>query len=315
MSQTYNYYINGFKAWKESYILDKNRTINDYIRFMFDRTQSMFRYDGLPDSIPKRMLELMLQSNGNVFITEVEGELYAFTGGFGGEPNVYYEPTIYTIANPYLKFNKICKIDEDGILVRNDSMMQGLWPLHAKYAELLAENDITMRIAAINMRLLNIISASDDKTRNSGIEYLKQIEKGNLGVIAENAFLEGIKLKPTANVSNYLTQLAEFNQYLKASWYNELGIQANYNMKRETLNSAETQMNVDALIPLIDNMLEQRKIAFDKVNSKFNKNIKVELDSSWENTQEAAEAILDELTNPEEEEESTDDTEQQAKED
>ena len=35
------------------------------IAYMLARTQSMFEYDGLPDTIPPRMLELYLQSNGS----------------------------------------------------------------------------------------------------------------------------------------------------------------------------------------------------------------------------------------------------------
>lgn len=51
---------------------------------------------------------------------------------------------------------------------------------------------------------------------------------------------------PTTN-SVYITQLIELIQYYKASMYNELGLNANYNMKRERLNLGEVSMNVDVL--------------------------------------------------------------------
>ena len=42
-------------------ILDKNRSIYNYVMLMFDRTNQMFEYSGLPDTIPAYMLELYLQ--------------------------------------------------------------------------------------------------------------------------------------------------------------------------------------------------------------------------------------------------------------
>ena len=62
---------------------------------------------------------------------------------------------------------------------------------------------------------------------------------GKPGVVADSAFLEGVKVQPgaTAAASGALRQLVELLQYMKANWYHELGLDANYNMKREALNS------------------------------------------------------------------------------
>lgn len=261
---------------------DKVKAVNVYVSTMLNRTQMMFKYKNLPDTIPQRNLETMLQVNGNIFVTKVKGALYAFTGGLGGEPDVYYEPTIYTVANPALDFSKNLVIDKDGVLVRNDSFIQGLIPLCSRYATLLVENNITMKIADINTRITSFLSAPDDKTRKGALEYIKQIEDGRLGVIAETAFLDGVRVQPNANPnSNYMTQLIEFEQYVKATWFNDLGIQSMFNMKRETLNSSETQMNEDVLKPLVADMLEQRKIGIEKINNMYGTNITVELSELW----------------------------------
>ena len=66
----------------------------------------------------------------------------------------------------------------------------------------------------------------------------------------------------------------------------ELGIQSNYNMKRESLNSSETTMDESVLLPLIDDMLNERKIGLEKVNKMFGTNITVKLSSSWEKIRE-----------------------------
>ena len=78
-----------------------------------------------------------------------------------------------------------------------------------------------------------------------------------------------------------IKDLIELRQFIKSSWYMELGIQSNYNMKRESLNSSETTMDESVLLPLIDDMLECRKLGVEQINKMFGTNITVELDSSW----------------------------------
>ena len=260
----------------------KERIGEAQILYMLARTQSMFIYEGLPETIPARNLEIMLQLNGNVFFTQVDGDYYVFTGGLGGEPDVYYEPTIYTVANPALKFSKNLKIGEDGILIRSDSYGIGLLPMMQKYAALMVENDFTMRIADINARIPFLISASDDRTDKSARVFLERIVDGEMGIISDSAFLDSLKVNPTGSEhSQRLSDLIEYQQYLKAAWFNDLGINANYNMKREAISPDEAQLNDDALLPFIDDMLDSRRIALEKINEKYGLDISVDLDSSW----------------------------------
>lgn len=257
------------------------------IMYMLARTQSMFNYENLPDTIPARNLEIMLQLNGNVFFTDAAGPYYVFTGGLGGVPDVYYEPTVYTVANPALNFSKQLKIGEEGILIRSDSYGIGLLPMMQKYAALMVENEFTMRIADINARIAFLLSAADDRTEKSARTFLERIVNGDMGIITESAFLESLKVNDAGSQNSIrLTDLIEYQQYLKAAWFNDLGINSNYNMKRESISPDEAQLNDDALLPFIDDMLESRQLAFDKVNEKYGLDIKVTLDSSWLKEQE-----------------------------
>ena len=264
------------------YVTDKEKATMAYLRYMLARTQSMFVYHGLPDTIPQRMLELYLQKNGNCFVTKVNGDLYAFTGGLGGEPNAYYMPTLYTVANPFLKLSKNYKIDEDGILIMNDSLMQGLMPMLSKYTSLMTENVLTIRTATILLRLIGMLSASDDKTKKSADQFIENLEKGKISAVAESAFFDGVKLQSIANSnSSYLQQFIELQQYLKASLFNELGLNANYNMKREAIGGYEAALNEDFLLPFIDDMLQCRREALEKINAMFGTEITVDFSSSW----------------------------------
>lgn len=268
-----------------------------HVLYMLNRTQAIFTYEGLPDSIPARMLELYLQVAGCCCITEVNGELYALTGGLGGEPDAYYMPTIFTVANPALRYSASLRIGEDCIVINNDSMYIGLMPMFNRHASLMAETELSLQIALINSRIIDLIAAEDDATKESAELFLKRIASGELGVIASSAFLEGLKTVPygSSGRGNELTQLIETEQYIKAAWFNDLGLNANYNMKREALSTAESQLNDDALLPLIDNMLLCREQALAKVNEKYGTDIKVKLASSWEDNQIETDAELDAL--------------------
>lgn len=265
-----------------AYCSDKAKVFENYCKYTFTRTQSMFTYEGLPETIPVQWLESYLQRNGSCCIAEHEGKLYALLGNAGGELDEYYQPTIYTVANPALNLSKSYKIGEDCVYCKNDYDAIGLVPLVSRYCGLMTENLLTVRISDINMRMMNLLSAPDDNTLQSTKQYLKDLEEGKLGVVGETPFFEGLKLQ-SKGVGNgdYMIQFIELQQYLKGSMYNELGINANFNMKREALSGQEVALNDDALMPLIDDMLKQRRAMCDELNEMFGLNVSVDYGSTW----------------------------------
>lgn len=295
----FNKYLAGLCSSQPEYdYACKDKCINQHITYMLNRTQSMFRWSGLPETIPERALELYLQTNGNVCFAEYNGKLYVFVGGLGGEPDVYYMPTIYTVANPALRMSENYRIGENCVVIPNDSLYIGLLPMYSRYATGMVETELSIKIATINSRLVELVSAPDDGTKASAEKFFADLAAGKQGVIAENAFLNGIRVQPygaTGN-TNAITNLIELEQYFRASWFNDLGLNANYNMKRESLNSAESQLNNDALLPLVDDMLRCRQIGADKVNAMFGTNISVALASSWEDNAEELELEQENLS-------------------
>lgn len=277
--------------------LDKPRCISNIIAYTLCRTQSMFEWKNLPESIPQRNLELMLQLNGNVCFYPVNDTLYVFTGGMGGTPNVYYMPTKYIIANPALELSKTLTIDEDCVVMRNDALYIGLLPLMSRYASAMCDAEISIYDATINSRIIDLIVATDDRSRESAEKFLRDVADGKLGVIAGNAFLDGVKTQPYGTQGHSsLTDLVELMQYHKASFFNELGLNSNFNMKRESINVEETQMNQDALLPLIDNMLYSRQEGAEKVNAMYGTDISVDFSSAWKDNAVELELIQKELS-------------------
>ena len=263
--------------------LNKKRNIDTYIYNTLCKTQSMFKYHNLPNTIPEKILEKFLQKNGFTCFAKYENDLYIFYGGLGGKQDVYYRPTICTISNPALNFSADLEIDKDCVIVDNDSYRLGLIPIIEKYSAMLVENDISTFLATVNTRITTIFSGGDDITKNSAEEYLRNIFAGKLGVIADNAFLNSLSINPASRTKdNALTDLITQNQYLKACLLNEIGLNANTQLKKERLVTAEIENNTDCLYPFIDDMLECRRIGIEKVNEMFGTDIEVELNSSWD---------------------------------
>ena len=263
-----------------------------YIKDTLIRTQKMFKYRNLPKTIPKEQLELLLQRNGYAVITKVNGELYAFYGGLGGEPNEYYLPTIATVANPALKFSKSMVIDKECVVIKNDVMFMGLMPLIQSTSYLLAQADISFKYALINGRMKAIVTAPNDEVKASLDEMFRQIEKGSsLEVVVDDDLMNELKVSPYGSNDNGI-DIIELKQYIIGSFYQKLGIQSNFNMKREALNSAESALNDDILYPLIDEMLEERKKGVEKINELYGTNISVELSSVWKQLREQEEQAV-----------------------
>ena len=118
---------------------DKTRCIEQKIIRMLDRTQSMFKWSGLPDTIPEYILERFLQTHGDVCFYKHNGSLYVFVGGVGDKPDVYYRPTRYIISNPALDLSVQPLIDKECVLMLNDTYHQGILPLCREHATAIVE--------------------------------------------------------------------------------------------------------------------------------------------------------------------------------
>ena len=302
MAREYEYGLPGISFAPVDFRKKKQRIIF-YTKYILNKCQEMLVFDNLPDTVPERDLRRLLQLSGYAIGLDpavTEGKPYFFYGGLGGEPDAYYNPTIATISSPSLKFSGTYRIHEQAVVVRHDAWEQGLLPLILPYATMAAETDLSLRMALINARIPSLISANDDRTYTSAKEYLKQLEAGEIGCIFETKLLEALKVQPYANTaaSQTFTDLIEVTQYLKASLWNDLGINANYNMKREAIGKGESTLDKDAIIPFADNMLLCRQEDLKRVNDLYGTDISIQFSSAWLENLIETESTLIALTQP-----------------
>ena len=288
---------------------NKEIAIRDEVFYKLCQTNSMFRWEGLPETIPVDKLELFLQVAGSgVFARNPKDDkIYFFTGGTAPAPlqppmTPYYEPTGFIVNNPFLDLSKTFNTNEfdenqEAVFCRNDVVCQGLMPAFRKYATRLIENEITLFGFDINMRDTHVFEASDNKTYLSAKEWQKEIRKGKDAVILAAPFMEGLKTHEMNSSSfNAISTLLEYNQYLKTDLYHSLGLNSCINpFKKEAISTAETTASEDVLLPNIDDMLRQRRRAAEQLNKVFGLNVTVEKNSSWEYKQLEVELATEQM--------------------
>lgn len=200
----------------------------------------------------------------------------------------YYVPLHGRVVNPWLPTghqNWEFTVDDECVIwnstpdiytFRNHSVVSDLvW----KTATQLSENDMSYYAIQRNHRLVAIITAQDDKQRAEADRILDHLYNADPEMVMKEDLVNRIQVNPiSANATRSpLTELIEFAQYILANFYHSFGINSNYNLKREQLNSNEITVNKDVMRLNIEDMLQSRQKGIEKINEKYGLNIRVSL--------------------------------------
>lgn len=260
---------------------NKTENVKNIIDGVLNKTLTMFLYNNLPDSLPIDELEKILQLNGTGFVTKIDNELVVLKGNYNYENvDIYNRPSEINCYLPHKKKYQTFAIS-DGVIIKNDYLERGLLPIFNKWGYLINESEMTLTIANRYKRMVKTFIANDDPTVESVRNYLSKVENGESSVITSQLLWDSIKIDNDAQ-SNTLHELIEYDNYIKSELFKEIGLYSNDNMKKERLITSEVETGLNALYPLVDNMLNCRKQAITEINNKFDTDITVEFTSSWE---------------------------------
>lgn len=273
---------------------DKNAIFRSLCLDMLSRTLEMFEYNGLPDTLSARSMEIEMQTRGFCVIAEIEKPLHGDAGLYcfryaspSGQLNSELLPTRMVVNDVWTNFNKELIIGEDCIVIPNDILWRGLGGLFSLHGGQLTDAHTTMRLQLYNARTNKILSATDDKVVEEAKQILKDIKDGKWGVIGDSVELMGMmkalsSIDFTSPHSGSIKDTMEVIQYYYAQWFIAVGLNDNFNMKREALNGSETESNANVLFTLPLMMLKQRKEGLKRLNEKYGLNVSVKFGSTWE---------------------------------
>lgn len=266
---------------------------NLYFDMLVNKVCNLFKWENLPETVDERFLMVNLMLTGRVCWFDHNGRIYALNGNWGGEPNVYYRPTQFIVANPVIGSKTLTVLNKDGsnsidrldgIIMPltdadyfNDAERGGLYRLIYQTAGLLADNISSLNVSQINGRVSQIWIADNDAMARTVEEVVRDIYEGHPYRVVSQDILNKVNAVPAAQTgqSNTLLNLIEAHQYILASFYNEIGIPSQWNMKRERVNTAETELMTGSLDVSVYNMEKNLKNAVEKINELFGTDISV----------------------------------------
>lgn len=256
-----------------------------FTRELFNKVCAKFQFENLPQTINEDYLKLQLIIGGHCLIIKHNDNLYAIESGQGTDLNYAYLPQVTPFANPYLTdgYAKINSDNADSVMIYTSSsdkyLAYGgggvLWEYIKKTAWLLANTITSINTMLINTRLQQVFIAPTDTDVSSAELTLKKMFLGEpYLIIKDMSLLDNIKMIPTnASQNRQLIDLIETYQYIYSMFYHSIGVNSNYNMKRERVNTAEIMTNDDSLQLNFANIVENVEKGVEEVNKMFNTNI------------------------------------------
>lgn len=280
--------------------LDKNILYQHFFRTLYNNASKVILIKGLPDDADYDFIMSQLLLVGRISVFEDKGKVYLLNGHIGGAPDEYYYPTRVLIANPILGSFDLER-DKKAVMVYltpTDRLLDvpkvptlvygGLFSLISMVANILSECMTTVNTTLMNTRVHAIYTADTESAARSAEPVLKSIYEGKPFSVVTSELLERLNVNPLSEhgLSNCLIETLEVCQYVLSLFWNGIGIDANYNMKRERLITAEVDKNVQSLIVPIQTILETLNSGFNKANKIFGTSLEAILNPKFAIEQE-----------------------------
>ena len=272
--------------WKERFnsggICDFRKMYNFYFKWLLSKTCACFYIKNLPETMDEFYIKSTLIVDGDIGVTDFSDKLYAVNGAPAGQPDEYYVPTQYTVANPILG-SKVFTKGVDGVVIYNTDLDRyipgGLYGLIDQTATLLADNVISINCNQINTRVSAIFTADSDAQAIAGEAILKKIYTGAPYNIVRSDIMEKIGVNPiaTSATSQNITELVELNNFIIANYFQSIGVRANNLRKKSHMLQDEIDVQNEYLQISIYEMMSSWQKGFDEVNALYGTDIQVEL--------------------------------------
>lgn len=264
-----------------------------YFKWLTNKVMNCFvikdRSNGKTETINWNYFKMNLLLDGQICVTDFGENLYACIGNRGGEPNEYYLPQVFTIANPILGSKQV-KIGQDGVVFyntdvdafsytgNNEIFSGGLYDLISQTATLLADNIISINCAQINSRITTFFTADSEAQAVAGEAILKKQYAGKPYQILRSDLIEKLNVNPVnSSASGNITELVELHNYIVANFFQSIGVKSNNVMKRERLINSEIDSQNDYLKISILEILTSWQKGFDELNELYGTDISVTL--------------------------------------
>ena len=299
-----------------------------YFNFILRNIFQIFKFESIPDTVDETFMKYCLFLSGKVTFFKLDsGDLVALNGVYSGDPNLYYVPDKMLVSNPRLIKSYRMQRDTDCVVVYCSEPdiynvtgdFGGLYTLISRTATMLADGDLSINVSQKNKRLINVLAAEDQNTKDSIDIVIRKQYNGEPYAVVNKSLIDNVQSVPITDKTggtNDIVQLIECQQYILSHFYEALGLQTHDNMKKERLITAEINDNDNLAKLNIDDILCTIQNGLDKVNAMFDTNISISLnplleEQSEETSEEEPEGQSEEASEEEPEGQSEDTSEEE----
>lgn len=272
----------------------KNTALTGYFaKRLFEKFISCYKIK-IPEMWPKNFFKYVLFGQGfiGVFDTAKYGVVALNCWPYGY--NLYYQPLEITIANPLLPGDTRRKIDVDCVLIKLKDDYQGIMPLVALYADMMALCVEAAGVNLLNTKMSYVFAAENKAQAETFKKLFDRIASGEpAAVVDKKLFKEDGKpawVMFQQDVGrNYITDKILLDlKRIEDDFCTAAGIPNANTEKRERLIIDEVNANNDDTESLPRIILENVREGFKKVKDMFNIDCSIEYINSFERPERTA---------------------------
>lgn len=241
---------------------------------LFEYCLKVFTWKDLPESIPGREIETRLYMYGMCGANKVKGIYRAVDVNLNGVTDYYDEFENYDWNTP--KNSGHCKIGKNGVLIRNNSLQEGIFHKINYYSHLLAHTCLTYVSGCVNGRAATVVEAMSSTSAASAGKLLRDLYDGKFANVVNKGFseLRFTSINDSVKPSEYTTLYSGIGDIL-ADFLTEIGIKK-ANEKKERMLVDEVKSNNNLLLLNMKDLYECRKEGAEAMNKLFGWNVSVE---------------------------------------
>lgn len=258
---------------------------------------TIFEYDNLPVSLPKREIELNLLLTGHaVIFTDKTDIVTACTTLYNFDR--YYNPTQAVFAQPrmtsktlYLD-NSIESHKQNAVVIYNNDIKDnifyipadgGLLTFISRYARRLADVESSENIYTVNTRLTSFPVGSSDSVIANIKKFFSSLILGKREVIVDDAIINSFRNVDIvrSNVCDSVNDILTARDKILEQFFRDIGVKMFADNKKAQLTNDEVNSDNQLLLISLESMLKSRQDGINAVNKFYGTNIEVRISDNF----------------------------------
>ena len=279
-------------------VADVSCGYNYWCDVLINKIIRLFKYEGLPPTIPGTELEKITILTGKAGIVKTSN--YGYVTVPAAPYGVGLYPAYYPLAmwsTPLIKGDGV--VNKDIVIIRNNAFLTGMELTVNRYARMMADVESTLALTLVNVRQPSMAAAPDEHTAYSYQAARLAMTLGDTEAILNKSVLDDIKTIDAIHTipATLLTDIVQVRDELLSQFFAEFGV-ASRQSKRAPMTITEVESDVQVMTVNITDMLESRRESLDALRAVFGLDVTVDLHPAYKPITGSKEASFNTTGNP-----------------